>query len=597
MRAKLSSKKITAKLGTGESPTTQEKARTTTSKATAHGRVLDDYVDLTLNDSDGENENPVAAFPGLKQSTSAKAKSSALHKSNNHGSIPRVSNKLTLKELREEALARNIDPESIPKTKSDILNSVLLDGSIHLKATSEYKQYMKILTMIESERPKLIQTASVIQGSKKVNQFDRQQKPQEKNGDQRVPTEKTVEEIPQKHESDIIAARAAEVKFQKCYHNISYPLVHPHKLACTLLLKLHGSPRDQVTCRGCGRQRYRLENAFSCEECDFDICGDCFKVQNATKEVKEAREERSRKKQEKLRQDVQKKELEHPRKQHALKPGEEWIAAMQFTATILEPPVKNKSITTKGHKYVVWSSDEYAYDGDPSKRFDTSWETSEEANDRARYLFFWKNPCEILPDEVLDEVEGTPKPKYRENLVTYAIDLERRRWEVGVVPTVAFPHLKDNETIRKGNNAVDFKHIMGLARQLSTRSFEEEWNAEKQFSPAAIQPPAKNKCFSKGHKYVVWSAEDHDDQGCYSDEQFDSSWETANEANDRARYLFFWKHTPEIEPQEVGEHDQGTPQPLFRDNLATYSVQLYDSRWTVGVIPSVAFPHLKSPRF
>lgn len=61
--------------------------------------------------------------------------------------------------------------------------------------------------------------------------------------------------------------------------------------------------------------------------------------------------------------------------------------------------------------------------------------------------------------------------------------------------------------------------------------------------------------------------------------------------------MFFWKNPSGIEPHELSDERIGTPEPSFREGLATYTADLYRYRWTVGVVPSAVFPHLKCPVF
>jgi hypothetical protein len=71
---------------------------------------------------------------------------------------PRISEKLTLAQLKDEAVARNMDPETLPKLKSDLLE-LLVDGSIHLKETPEYKNYHAVVQKMANERPFLTKEA------------------------------------------------------------------------------------------------------------------------------------------------------------------------------------------------------------------------------------------------------------------------------------------------------------------------------------------------------------------------------------------------------------------------------------------------------
>ena len=67
----------------------------------------------------------------------------------------------------------------------------------------------------------------------------------------------------------------------------------------------------------------------------------------------------------------------------------------------------NKNIK-KLKKYVVYSSDGYGYDGwhsyagPPENKFDSSWDTKEQANARAAYLFHACNPWGIEVNELME---------------------------------------------------------------------------------------------------------------------------------------------------------------------------------------------------
>jgi len=68
---------------------------------------------------------------------------------------PRISNKLSLAQLKEEAMARQLDPKHIPKLKAGLLLH-LVDGSIHVKET-QVKDYQLLLEQVKSEEASLYQ--------------------------------------------------------------------------------------------------------------------------------------------------------------------------------------------------------------------------------------------------------------------------------------------------------------------------------------------------------------------------------------------------------------------------------------------------------
>ena len=109
-------------------------------------------------------------------------------------------------------------------------------------------------------------------------------------------------------------------------------------------------------------------------------------------------------------------EREQQWRQRALQVEEahRWDATLQFQPTIIKPPDKNKQLNSSTDGFVVWCSDGYGNDGwhsynpPPDQHFETIWKTAKEANDRARYLFFWKNSYGIGPDEVHND-DGEPR--------------------------------------------------------------------------------------------------------------------------------------------------------------------------------------------
>lgn len=377
--------------------------------------------------------------------------------------FPRISKKLTMEELREEAIARKIDPKTLPKTKGELLHMLLLEGSIHLKETNEYKQYMQVVTRMERERPQLLQQAAAARALEEGNRQERQRKQQENRIVKLIEKRSYPVHPQQQQETEHYATRTAEIEAQKRFHSHFYPLVHPHKMACTTALKINGQARNQPNCDCCRFRISRLDKAFTCEVCDWDICGNCFEERNATPEERDALFEMRRKDQEKLRKEWERNkqqqtlELEKRRKmqeklriewerenqQREIEFEREWKAENQFSANIIKPPAQNKSFTTKGHKYVVWSSDKVKYiNMETTQQFDSSWKTIQEANDRARYLFFWENAEGAEPNELgSGGDDGTINKSLRVGLVTYTIKGYRHIWTVGVVPTAAFLHL------------------------------------------------------------------------------------------------------------------------------------------------------------
>ena len=71
--------------------------------------------------------------------------------------------------------------------------------------------------------------------------------------------------------------------------------------------------------------------------------------------------------------------------------------------------------------YTVWCSDGYgndgwhSYEGPPDKEFDSTYKTKEDANERARYLFYWKNPWGQQAEEIMEGYSGESHHKSVKN--------------------------------------------------------------------------------------------------------------------------------------------------------------------------------------
>jgi hypothetical protein len=335
---------------------------------------------------------------------------------------PRISKKLTLVELRDEAEARGLqDSMNLPKLKVDLLH-FLVDGSIHVAESVEYKQYKSLLNRLEEERPQLYAQSLASRQAERQNEELRRQQKAEK---ERLARE---------------AERTSEIQAQTSLHRHSFPLVHPHLLARTAELRVHGNPRSyESTCDLCSYVYSR--GVYTCEQCDLDICYSCFEERNMTSAQRQEREKQERIKQEKRRLE------EEERRAEAAAAALAWDATKQFAAETIRPSDTNKTLDAKGHKYIVWCSNGDNYCEPPYQYFDSGWETSKEANDRARYLFFWKNPWGMDPDEVGDDLNGEPEPCFREGLVNFTVHpTDYSCWTVGVVPALAFRHLPQATT-------------------------------------------------------------------------------------------------------------------------------------------------------
>ena len=396
--------------------------------------------------STGEDVNQP---PKKKQKTGAKtgAKGTTIIKSMKVG------------DLKDEAAARGIDVTGMNK---DRLLERLGVGSVLIHKTDEWKEVWGEVVLLRDKFKKERQVDVQMEQERQRQLLLRRQQKQMKEAQER---QKREQEEAEKE-------RAAELASQVEKHTHHYPKVHGCKLAKTDELMFHGEPRtyERFTCSECNNsliKRHVLSFSFSgaaetqkchgytCEGCDYDICQDCFKEKTMTPEEKKAEVKR------KAKEEKERREIEAERRR--LEEEEEaqyrakWDAKQQFKSSIINPPDKN--LDQDGNKmkgFTVWCSDGYgndgwhSYEGPPTKEFDATYKTKEEANNRARYLFHWKNPWGLDAEEIAEN-SGEIQKSVRNELVTYEVTPDdSSTWTVGVVPDAAYSHLDNASSRRHG---------------------------------------------------------------------------------------------------------------------------------------------------
>jgi hypothetical protein len=357
-------------------------------------------------------------------------------------------------QLKDEAKARQLELKNLPKLKTDLLDR-LVEGSIHVHESQQYKTYQALLAKLVTERSALVKESL----QKKHVRLERQEQlAKERNARQE---QKRLKEEQQKE-----ALRRDEMTKQKSLHVHSFPRVHFHPLAKSSALLSHGNPRHvHGSCDCCyksGRNDIwffapsagNKKIVYSCETCNWDICQDCFNEENKSEAEKEQIRRRKADERRRQEEEAERRQQEEERR---------WNAQERFQQKILRPPAKQLD-PNSSLKYTVWCSDGYdadgwhSYAGEPDKEFDSTWNTKKEANDRAEYLFFWKNSWGLDPNEV-DDDEGDPKPTTRDGMMSWSVSPpDSTRWSVGVVPANVFEHLP-NATKRRHNHDEERKPL------------------------------------------------------------------------------------------------------------------------------------------
>ena len=144
----------------------------------------------------------------------------------------------------------------------------------------------------------------------------------------------------------------------------------------------------------------------------------------------------------------------------------------------------------------------------------------------------------------------------------------------------------------------------------SLKREEEERKARKEAGAAAKlgtildkhrKVPDKNKKPS-GSGFTVWSSSGYPSDGFHSydgppEKEFDSSWPSAADANQRAKYLFYAENVWGLGADELIENHHVEKKTVGPQKLLKLEVHPDDSEvWTVAVVPDQAFEHLREAR-
>ena len=114
------------------------------------------------------------------------------------------------------------------------------------------------------------------------------------------------------------------------------------------------------------------------------------------------------------------------------------------------------------------------------------------------------------------------------------------------------------------------------------------------FAKIIRKPASKQKDVTKKLKYTIWTSCGYEYDGFHSyegepDKEFNSSYSTLKEANERVEYVFYFDNPWGLEREEMFADSN------FIDKKGTrfMSCSPDDSEtWTVAVVPSIAFDYL-----
>lgn len=336
----------------------------------------------------------------------------------------------------------------------------------------------------------------------------------------------------------------------------------------------------------------------TCERCSYDICKACYEIDSLPQREKEQKmrgqlyamakrnaamqrelEEQERASEERRRQ----QEMIYEREQ------EEQMLEMhaddleQFSGSIRNPTANFKD-ATKRLKYTVWTCDVHRRQdvGDVEKDFNSSYDTLEEANLCAEYVFYYDNPSRCDKDEMYadmdDELPGGLR-YLRSNPDGGG------SWTASVLPSKVFDLLQPRR-----QSYASYDDFYG-----GQHGQQKESRGESRFSRFVRNPSAKHMNQQHKLQYTVWKSCGYDRNGWHSyggrpEKEFNSCYRTLEEANDRVEYLFYYDNPWGLQDEELpfAETDE-----VNKDGFRFLECSPDDSeRWTVSVIPSVAFDYI-----
>jgi hypothetical protein len=376
----------------------------------------------------------------------------------NPKTLPRLENKMLLKDLKAEVTARGIVVKG-KVTKQSLLD-VLGLGSICISRTSEYRYVEKLRTLVENEK-KLVE-------DEKQSQFFLEQ--EKRFAVARAEKEKRDKIIHDKVIKLNVCSQKLHTFVEKMVH--SCPLALSKKLVApqykeefvsewntndnpVLVDDYFGSRFSNSCCDFCQTSRC----LWSCEKCNFDVCHVCFEVEKLPPgQRKKRRAQLTAEEDDRIMRIKEKKAREWKQQQNEEAKRTKDEAHCQakelekrlgkFLPKHMDLPKVNRK--SQGSGYTVWSANGGHWDGPPCKQFDSSWKSLDDAKQRAKYVFYIKNPWGLDALEVDNELDHVAKNVYGMDeprklppgiVCLQMHDGENDEWTVSIVPDDAFKFL------------------------------------------------------------------------------------------------------------------------------------------------------------
>mgnify|MGYP005840664797 CR=1 FL=1 len=428
----------------------------------------------------------------IRKLISSGTTSTALSTDIQDDNMPRIGPHLSTEELQEEAMARGMDRQSLPLRKVDLLN-LLVDGSIHLKKTTAWKKVERLRAKMEADCNLIVEeeagnhqrtfdnTASITTFSSNKEQkypfavsAAHQQDPfapfglqipheQKELTNNNVPPAKSLR-FDIKQESSLMDVTTLQTTLPSMYStwpDRTFSFQSRNESGLTRFLRM--SPFDftmtcgaainkvmdnvetkempSVTCRDTEKNTFlqppsnEFDEIFSRHKTNTETKGDVVvPMSSSLGSLGSLDTQRS------------------TRKEH-------WDAFRQFEPWIITPPPKNKVPDGSSKKgFTVWCSISSDLASSSSEKlFDSTYKKMTDANDRARYLFYWKNPWGMTPQKMSEVVHI--KSDTSSNTTTastfHCVNPNAETWIVSVVNDATFLYLDNARHCRHNLDSSD----------------------------------------------------------------------------------------------------------------------------------------------
>jgi hypothetical protein len=428
--------------------------------------------------SNGKKNNLKKNAPKSKKSKSKKDTLTidTMDLSVRNDGMPRISIALTMAELQDEAIARGIERQFLPTNKAALLE-FLVDGSIYLRKTKAWMDVERLkdemandCRRIEEENHSRLEAQSV-EGMLSRQPFgeDRSSPVHAYHGTRASTTSTSTSIYDSKTQCNTASLSRSDSDDddhsppsieERTIDDLTDDDMHAWKTEHSML-DMSSIQSPTARCRGHTFQLANHRSSFQSMPPEETVMGNLLKifplscttcragaVASPTAKSKEVVEKSDLQKEPKLREPISTRRNQRTaeRTNELIDLQQKWDASSVFEAWIITPPDNNK--VPKGSMmkgYTVWCSIATADVQFPPKNFDTTYRHLNDANSRARFMFYWRNPWHLSPNKMSESVLIQSDNSAMSGCAStfHCVHPNGDKWIVSVVNDSTFKYLDD----------------------------------------------------------------------------------------------------------------------------------------------------------